>query len=43
MFDDQKWSRKDLHDIGSLIEGPAIYGNLSAYDLKEKGQPEKSG
>ena len=35
MFDDQKWSRKDLHDIGSLIEGPAIYGNLSAYDNLE--------
>ena len=32
IFDDQKWSRKDLHEIGSLIEGPAIYGNLSAYD-----------
>lgn len=32
MFNGQKWNRKDLHDIGSLIEGPAIYGNLSAYD-----------
>src|SRR5699024_9163451 len=27
-FNDHKWSRKDLHEIGSLIEGPAIYGNL---------------
>src|SRR5699024_3681781 len=31
-FNDHKWSRKDLHEIGSLIEGPAIYGNLTAYD-----------
>lgn len=31
-FSDHKWSRKDLHEIGSLIEGPAIYGNITAYD-----------
>ena len=31
-FNNQKWCRKNLHEIGSLIEGPAIYGNLSAYD-----------
>src|SRR5699024_5972028 len=27
-----KWNRDDLHEIGSLIEGPAIYGNITAYD-----------
>ena len=32
MFAGHKWDRKDLHEIGSLIEGPAIYGNLTAYD-----------
>ena len=32
LFDGQKWSRNNLHEIGSLIEGPAIYGNLTAYD-----------
>ncbi|MBY7141826.1 lantibiotic protection ABC transporter ATP-binding protein [Virgibacillus sp. NKC19-3] len=32
MFAGHKWNRKDLHEIGSLIEGPAIYGNLTAYD-----------
>ncbi|WP_077296513.1 lantibiotic protection ABC transporter ATP-binding protein [Virgibacillus pantothenticus] len=32
MFAGHKWTRKDLHEIGSLIEGPAIYGNLTAYD-----------
>jgi len=31
-FGGRKWSRNDLHEIGSLIEGPAIYGNLTAYD-----------
>src|SRR5699024_193894 len=31
-FDGHKWNRKDLQYIGSLIEGPAIYGNLTAYD-----------
>lgn len=32
MFAGHKWERKDLHHIGSLIEGPAIYGNITAYD-----------
>lgn len=32
IFAGHKWDRKDLHEIGSLIEGPAIYGNLTAYD-----------
>src|SRR5699024_4394068 len=32
MFDGSSWERNDLKKIGSLIEGPAIYGNLSAYD-----------
>ncbi len=32
MFEGNQWKRKDLKKIGSLIEGPAIYGNLSAYD-----------
>lgn len=32
LFAGHKWGREDLHQIGSLIEGPAIYGNLSAYD-----------
>lgn len=32
LFEERKWSKKDLHQIGSLIEGPAIYGNLTAYD-----------
>ncbi|GIP64724.1 lantibiotic ABC transporter ATP-binding protein [Virgibacillus pantothenticus] len=32
MFAGHKWNRNDLHEIGSLIEGPAIYGNLTAYD-----------
>lgn len=32
MFANHKWDRKDLHEMGSLIEGPAIYGNLTAYD-----------
>src|SRR5699024_4736842 len=31
-FEGEKWKRKDLKKIGSLIEGPAIYGNLNAYD-----------
>lgn len=26
------WSRKDLKDIGALIESPALYGNLTAYE-----------
>ncbi|MBM7645205.1 ABC-2 type transport system ATP-binding protein [Scopulibacillus daqui] len=32
MFEGDYWKRSDLKKIGSLIEGPAIYGNLSAYD-----------
>ena len=32
LFEGEKWERDDLKKIGSLIEGPAIYGNLSAYD-----------
>ncbi|WP_068677810.1 lantibiotic protection ABC transporter ATP-binding subunit [Oceanobacillus sp. Castelsardo] len=32
LFEERNWSRKNLHQIGSLIEGPAIYGNLTAYD-----------
>lgn len=32
IFEGGKWSREDLHQIGSLIEGPSIYGNLSAHD-----------
>src|SRR5699024_11247998 len=31
-FEGEKWKRKDLKKIGSLIEGPAIYGNLNVYD-----------
>lgn len=30
LVDDEVWSRKSLNKIGSLIESPAIYGNLSA-------------
>lgn len=29
-MDGEVWSRKSLNKIGSLIESPAIYGNLSA-------------
>lgn len=32
LFEGDEWKRDDLKKIGSLIEGPAIYGNLSAYD-----------
>lgn len=32
LFEDGKWKREDLKKIGSLIEGPAIYGNLNSYD-----------
>ncbi|MDF9763764.1 ABC-type multidrug transport system ATPase subunit [Peribacillus simplex] len=35
MFEGDQWKRSDLKKIGSLIEGPAIYGNLSAYDKFE--------
>lgn len=30
IIDGHKWSRKDLDDIGALIESPALYGNLTA-------------
>ena len=30
LVDGEVWSRKSLNKIGSLIESPAIYGNLSA-------------
>lgn len=31
-FEGEQWKRAQLKKIGSLIEGPATYGNLSAYD-----------
>lgn len=31
-FKDQLITRSDLHHIGSLIEGPAFYGNLTAFE-----------
>lgn len=31
-FDGHPWQRKDLNDIGALIETPPIYENLTAYD-----------
>lgn len=30
VFEGRPWSRKSLDDIGSLIESPALYGNLTA-------------
>ncbi|MBZ9609396.1 lantibiotic protection ABC transporter ATP-binding protein [Clostridium estertheticum] len=30
IFDGHPWNRKDLKDIGALIESPALYGNLTA-------------
>ncbi|CCL25423.1 TPA: lantibiotic protection ABC transporter ATP-binding protein [Clostridioides difficile] len=30
MFEGHRWTRKDLSNIGSLIESPAIYENLTA-------------
>ncbi|MGL4731876.1 MAG: lantibiotic protection ABC transporter ATP-binding protein [Clostridium sp.] len=30
IFDGHEWGRKDLKDIGVLIESPAFYGNLTA-------------
>jgi len=30
IFDGHSWGRKDLKDIGALIESPALYGNLTA-------------
>jgi ABC-2 type transport system ATP-binding protein len=32
MINSHPWSRKDLKDIGALIESPALYGNLTAYE-----------
>lgn len=32
MFQGHPWSRGDLHDIGSLVETPPIYENLSAWE-----------
>ena len=45
LFDGHVWSRKDLTQIGALIETPPLYENLSAYEnLKAKtlalGLPE---
>lgn len=37
LFDGHPWSRKDLTQIGALIETPPLYENLSAYEnLKAK-------
>ncbi|MDO5037486.1 MAG: lantibiotic protection ABC transporter ATP-binding protein [Tissierellia bacterium] len=32
LFEGQPWSRKDLAQIGALIESPPLYYNLSAWD-----------
>ncbi len=32
IIDGHKWSRKNLNDIGALIESPALYGNLTAIE-----------
>lgn len=32
LFEDHPWSRKDLLKIGSLIEAPPLYENLTAYE-----------
>lgn len=31
-FEDHRWTRKDLSYIGALIENPAIYSNLTAFE-----------
>lgn len=31
-FEGREWSRRDLQKIGSIIEEPPLYKNLSAYD-----------
>ena len=31
-FEGREWSRRDLQNIGSIIEEPPLYKNLSAYD-----------
>lgn len=45
-FDGHAWSRKDLNDIGTLIETPPLYENLTAFEnLKVRtellGLPDK--
>lgn len=45
-FDGQAWRRKDLNDIGTLIETPPLYENLTAFEnLKVRtellGLPDK--
>lgn len=45
-FDDHAWRRKDLNDIGTLIETPPLYENLTAFEnLKVRtellGLPDK--
>ena len=32
IFEGKEWSRRDLEKIGSIIEEPPLYKNLSAYD-----------
>lgn len=32
IFEGREWSRRDLRKIGSIIEEPSLYKNLSAYD-----------
>lgn len=32
LFNDQPWTRKDLLNIGSLIESPPLYENLTAFE-----------
>ena len=32
IFNDHLWSREDLNNIGSLIESPPLYQNLTAYE-----------
>ncbi len=32
IFEGREWSRRDLQKIGSIIEEPPLYKNLSAYD-----------
>lgn len=35
LMDGRKWQRSDLKNIGSMIEGPAIYDNLTAFENLE--------
>jgi ABC-2 type transport system ATP-binding protein len=35
IFNGEKWRRKNLEDIGALIETPALYGNLTAKENLE--------